>query len=158
MTQRMTAAAFRTRFAAGQGGRRAGRGYTDREGPVHRAIMDYLRGLDAATGGDLLALHVPNGGHMNARYGAAVKAKGAMAGAPDILVLWAAPAGAAGVGWIEVKADRGRLSDSQRRFARRMEHLGVPLAVCRSVADAEAALTDWGVVTAPGEGGEPCAR
>lgn len=90
---------------------------------------------------DLLWFHPPNGGFRNVREAAKLKAMGVKAGVADLAITL--PDGRSA--FIELKAGKGALSPSQKEFRDTCERLGIPYAVCWSLAEVEQALTEWGV-------------
>ena len=89
---------------------------------------------------DVLAFHVPNGGYRTPREAAVFKAMGVVPGIPDLICLW--PIGR--VGFLELKAHKGALTDLQRAMIDRLSGMGFPVAVVRSLDDALAELARWG--------------
>lgn len=85
--------------------------------------------------------HVPNGGSRNPVEAAILKAMGVRAGTPDLVFVL--PGGVAG--FIELKADTGRLSLHQRAFIEQAIGAGCAAAVCTSVAEVLLTLEGWGV-------------
>jgi len=85
------------------------------------------------------------GGKRGMIDGARRKAMGQVAGWPDITIL--APSGAF---FIEVKAEGGRLSPSQKELHDRMRALGFEVGVARSIDDAREMLDEWGVCHSDG--------
>ncbi|NRA80164.1 MAG: VRR-NUC domain-containing protein [Pseudoalteromonas sp.] len=109
------------------------------ESHIQQAIVQYLR-----SNGYLVA-HVPNGGKMpgNERQrksrGARLKREGLLAGFPDLIIY-----GSDGrVGHIEVKADSGEQTPSQKEVQAMLEKLGQSYAICRSVDDVKETLEQW---------------
>lgn len=88
-----------------------------------------------------LAFHIPNGGKRSRVEGALLKAMGVTAGVPDQCVLWDGP----GVGFLEMKAKDGRLSDEQHEIIERLQAMGVNVAVVKTLDDIDKALSQWGV-------------
>lgn len=87
----------------------------------------------------LPASHFPAGERRDARTGAKLKAMGTAAGWPDFILNL--PEGR--VGYIEVKAEKGRLSPEQAAFRDAVVANGARWALCRSVEEAQATLTAW---------------
>lgn len=119
-------------------------GRTDRESPVQRAIVAWLRlALPGA-----LVHHARN--EINQRGGgiarelAQAAAKGAVAGFPDLIVL---PFAHVGPLFLEVKAAGGYASAAQKDVHGRLRALGYRVAVVRSIDDVREALAGWGVWT-----------
>jgi hypothetical protein len=89
---------------------------------------------------DLYFFHPANEvGRSSPRLGAIRKSMGVKAGTPDLVLLLPA----AKVGFIEVKAGKGRLTEAQEAFRVMCADKGIQWAIARSVADVEAILTDW---------------
>lgn len=108
----------------------------DREGPLQRACVDFLRQTFPGA-----IVHHSAGERAGARAGARARDMGQVAGFPDIILLL--PEGR--TAFFEVKAPTGRVADVQRAFMARLDALAHPCAVVRSVADVRAALAAWGV-------------
>ena len=112
----------------------------DREGPVHRSCVQYLRTVLPGA----IIHHSPNegvrGGKSGMLDGAKRKAMGQVAGYPDIIVHYR--------GWtmgFEVKAEGGRMEPSQTAMQAQFSEQGIPYAVVRSIEDVREALADWQV-------------
>ena len=118
----------------------------DREGPIHRATLHYLRlalpPISAKT-----IHHSPNEMNIRAnRKSKAIaqnksKALGMKKGWPDIQFVH--------VGrfyTMEAKSETGRLSKEQKECRDAIEAAGGFYAVVRSVDDAKAALIEWGII------------
>lgn len=110
----------------------------DAEGPIHRAVKDYLRrSLPAGW----LVTHAANKPR-SAQQGTREKAMGAMAGWPDLQILGPGPNGPSS--WfMEIKAPGGKLSEAQREVSDRLVDAGFSVRVIRSVEDARKAIADW---------------
>lgn len=138
MTSRMTAAQLQA-FYKIDGDTSAPR--QNREGPIHRAILGLL---DLALPADAIYHHSPNeldmAGPEAARQIAKARKLGTKAGWPDIEIIWRGRAF-----FLEIKAD-SRQSDAQKDIQRDLARSGAPYAVVRSVAEAEAALKQWGLI------------
>lgn len=138
MTNRMTAAQLQAFYKA-DGDTSAPR--QDREGPIHRAILQLL---DLALPGDAIYHHSPNeldmAGPEAARQIAKARKLGTKAGWPDIEIIWQGRAY-----FLEVKAD-SRQSDAQKDIQRDLVRAGASYAVVRSVTEAEAILKSWGLI------------
>lgn len=115
----------------------------DREGPIHRAVVAYLRAVLP----DLcVVVHVPNEVQRRGSGGMleAVRSRdlGAVRGFPDLLVF--APDF---VGAIEIKAEGQYPRPDQRAVLDRLAALGCRSAVARSVEDARGIVAAWGLPT-----------
>lgn len=113
------------------------------EASIQQQVRTYL----AAAGID--AVHVPNGTHLagdrvaRAKQSNALKKAGVLPGMADLILF--DRRFIRRVGFLEVKSDKGRLSPAQEAFAELCEGIWhLPYAVVRSVADANAALIQWG--------------
>lgn len=116
----------------------------DREGPIHRAIVAYLRlALPDAMAHHSAGEGVRGGkrGHLD---GARRKAMGQVAGWPDIEVILPAHIGPV---WFEVKAEGGYASPEQKAVHERLRALGYRVAIVRSIDDVRESLASWGVWT-----------
>lgn len=116
----------------------------DREGPIQRAIVDYLRRVMPQA----IVHHCKN--EINKR-GQAIrielakaKRNGAVTGFPDLIVL---PYANVGTLFFEVKAEGNYASPAQKEIHERLRHLGYRVAVVRSVDDVRETLREWGVGT-----------
>lgn len=101
------------------------------------AIADFLKVAWPIT--MLPASHFPAGENRDARTGAKLKAMGTAPGWPDFIINL--PGGR--VGYIEVKADKGRLSPDQAAFRDAVVMNGARWALCRSVDEVQSTLNVW---------------
>lgn len=101
------------------------------------AIADFLKAAWPLA--VLPVSHFPAGEQRDARTGAKLKAMGTAPGWPDFIVNL--PGGH--VGYIEVKADKGRLSTEQAAFRDAVVTNGARWALCRSVEEVQMTLTAW---------------
>lgn len=111
---------------------------SDREGPVHRAVLSYLTQVLPGA----VIHHSPNetdlSGPQAMRMVARAKALGMLPGWPDLIVLWR------GQFWaFEVKAPGNYPTIKQKQVGEAIEAQGGRWAVVRSVDDAEACVTEW---------------
>lgn len=83
-------------------------------------------------------IHIPNGEARDKRTGARLKAMGVKPGAADFHFDWNG-----GSYYIEVKAERGRMSPSQIDFKRNVIAAGAHYAVVRSINDTMKVLRGW---------------
>jgi hypothetical protein len=91
---------------------------------------------------DVISFAIPNGGLRNQRVAMQLKAEGLRAGMPDLG--FAMEGGR--VAWLEMKNQRGALSDMQWGIRRRLESLGHQWAMARSVEEALEHLDAFGVL------------
>lgn len=110
----------------------------DTEGPIHRAILDYLR---LALPGAVIH-HSPGEFGMSgsdiARQIAKNKMNGMVVGFPDIIILWH------GAFWaFEVKAPGGKPSDAQEAVGASIQAMRGKWAIVRSIDEAAAHVAAW---------------
>ena len=115
----------------------------DAEGPIHRAIISWLRVVLP----EAIIFHAANESRRPGRAGhverAMNAANGVLPGVPEIIGLTFT-----GPFFMEVKAPGGVLSPAQRDFRDRLAVLGYERwAVVRSIDDARDALGGWGIPT-----------
>lgn len=90
--------------------------------------------------------HSPNGSKLHGsqeqrqRTGARLKRAGTVAGYPD-LTLYASDGR---IGHLELKSEKGRLSDSQIHVQQQLTALGHHYAIVKHTDDVGAALREWG--------------
>lgn len=108
-----------------------------REYDLHLAIVQMLK-LSAI----VPYRHIPNGEARSARTGAKLKLMGVEAGAADLHFTLAGGQ----TGWVEIKAGKGRQSDTQRAFQAREEAAGARYAVVHSIDEAQSVLRSWGAI------------
>lgn len=87
----------------------------------------------------LLYFHIPNQSR-DATEAFFNKQLGVRAGASDLLIAWKG-----GQGLIELKMDKGRVSNEQNKFLSAFRHIGWKTAVCRSVRTVHETLKYWGL-------------
>ena len=116
----------------------------DREGPIHRAIVSWLRVVlpDAVTA--TVKNEINKRGKAIQIEIAKAKANGVMPGFPDIICL---PGSDMPTMFFEVKAPGGYPSQSQKDVHARLTALGYRVAVVRSIDDVKDRLAEWGVQT-----------
>ena len=88
---------------------------------------------------DAVIFSIPNGGLRTKPEAALLKWTGVLAGVPDLAVI--GPNGR--VHFLEVKAEKSRLSDEQKAVIDRLEGIGAPVRLARSIEDARAAFDAW---------------
>ena len=75
----------------------------------------------------LCLFHVPNGMFSNAREGAKFKAQGVISGVPDLVFVWNGK-----THYIEVKCEKGKLSENQKALHQKWSEQGVSVNVMRT--------------------------
>jgi hypothetical protein len=119
------------------------RGAWDRQKEVtfHIQLVSMLRHCIRP---DVIWRHVPNGEHRDRRTAAKLKAMGVLPGSADLEFHWFELDGlnrkCRRVLHLELKADKGRLTDSQTSFALAVKLLGDEYHVVRSIDQAIAIL------------------
>ena len=83
--------------------------------------------------GALTFFHVPNGGRRTKAEGSIFKSLGVRPGVPDLVLLF--PGGKCA--FVEIKADKGRLSAAQKAFRNTAEAMGFPFLEARGVDEVE---------------------
>lgn len=103
------------------------------EAAIQRAIIDRLRWHGCK------CIAIPNEGKRSVRAGRAMRANGLAKGAPDLMVMRAGK-----IGFLEVKAAKGRVSPAQAEMHAEMARHGFTVHVVRSQDEAVAALRGEG--------------
>lgn len=121
-----------------------------KEDVLTEEVADMLRSETLSGNLKCVWTHIPNEG-MAARSKAQKiqainatnkkRALGMIKGAPDFVLGWGDSAG-----FIELKSDKGRLSDAQEAFLEWAYQKGCHTAVCRSLNEVRTALFEWGVL------------
>ena len=91
--------------------------------------------------GRLIFWHTPNGAKLSMASASHFKALGMKAGVPDLIIV-----ADGNIYFVEVKAEKGRLSDSQEQFLERMYQQGHFTAVVKSYQDAIEIFKEWGLI------------
>lgn len=77
--------------------------------------------------------HSPNGGKRNIREAARFKKEGVKAGFPDLFLPYTSNK-YSGL-FVEVKTEKGRMSESQKKWEKHLGEAGYKFVVCRSLDD-----------------------
>lgn len=104
------------------------------ESEIQKSCVRWFR----ATYPRYLCFSVPNGGRRNALEGAILKGEGALAGVSDLIIV-----AYNAVLFIEIKKEKGKQSESQKRFQRQVEALGHVYKVCRSQQEFQLTVEHW---------------
>lgn len=116
------------------------------ERQLQRDVAAYLSAV--LPPGQVLWYHPMNEGKRGRVGQADFKLGGGLAGLADFVLIWpAAVPNAHRVGFIELKAEKGRLSEAQRAFMARVMVLGHAYQVCRDLDAIAQALALWSVPT-----------
>ena len=110
------------------------------EEELHRAVAQYLE--RSTYPHECLWWHTPNGGGRGPAEGGILKAMGVKAGIPDLFILRNGL-----LFGIELKSEDGNVSPSQGAMIMALDHHNVPVVVCRSIDEVEAALRQWSIPT-----------
>jgi hypothetical protein len=99
---------------------------------------------------DVIWRHVPNGEHRERRTAAKLKAMGVLPGSADLEFHWCELDGLnrkrRRVLHLELKADKGRLSDTQATFALAVKLLGDEYHIVRSIDEAVKIVGELGLI------------
>jgi hypothetical protein len=106
---------------------------------IQRAVLQYLR-VNAKP--EIVYFSIPNGGLRNARVAQQMKAEGLRPGVADLCFML--PKGRCA--WMELKTEKGRLSDVQIGFKTRCRELGHLWAMARSVDEAIPYFDAWNIL------------
>lgn len=93
--------------------------------------IDIIKGIRLFYANELFAFAVPNGGKRNVIEAVNMKRTGTVAGVSDLIVL----ANNAKAFFVEVKTNKGKLSESQMDFKKLVENKGFNYLLVRSFAD-----------------------
>jgi hypothetical protein len=104
---------------------------------LHRTVLAYLR---LALPVDAVAWHTPNGGMRSLKVAQRLKGLGVLAGFPDLAICWRGR-----LILIELKTDKGVVSQAQRETHRVLLYCGAEVMTCRSEVEVEAQLREMGV-------------
>jgi hypothetical protein len=85
--------------------------------------------------------HYPGGGYRKPLEAKILKGLGVIPGLPDLWVIWRGR-----VHCIELKSERGRLTETQVDMLNRLNRAGVAVATAHSLDEALKYLTDWGLL------------
>jgi hypothetical protein len=107
------------------------------EARIQREIVHFVR----AVAPQCLIVAIPNGSQRTASGRPANAVAGLTAGVPDLAVI--APQGR--IYWLEVKAEKGRVSDAQLAFHIELQGRNHDVAVVRSIEDVSNAFQIWGI-------------
>jgi sporulation protein YlmC with PRC-barrel domain len=88
-----------------------------------------------------LVFHVPNGGKRGKIEAAIMKSLGVRAGVADLCLHWRG----GHTGYLELKSEKGRLSQHQKQFANECAALDIPWACVKSIDEIQSVLKSWGV-------------
>lgn len=109
------------------------------EDAIQKAIVNWLRHV---LPGHAMVLHIHNNPR-SAIDGARLKQMGLVAGAPDLLIVLPHGQGV----FIEIKTEKGRVSEAQHSFSFTCQALGWPWFVARSIDDVRLGFKALGIQT-----------
>lgn len=115
------------------------------ENDIQRQIVDWIR----ACAPYCVVAAIPNGSRRTASGRAANGVPGLTPGVPDLVVIL--PAGQ--VLWLEVKSEKGRVSDAQFAFHTRLNGLGHRVGVVRCLEDVRNAFKALNIETREAKNG-----
>lgn len=105
------------------------------EQQIQRAILQLIRYKYPKA----VTFHIPNGGRRSKIEASIFKTLGVRAGVSDLCIMWAG----GNVGFLEIKSEKGRLSENQLSFMDDCARLGIPWECVKSADEAAAALKLW---------------
>lgn len=111
------------------------------EEQVQRALAEYLA-WNLKPG--VCWTHMPSGGMRDRVAGAKLKAMGHHAGWPDLQFVYCGT-----ILFLELKTDRGRVSDAQLAVHQALRAQGVTVRVAAGLDDALAIIDEWGLFRRP---------
>ena len=109
------------------------------EAGIQKAIVTYIRSVVK----NCLVMAIPNGSQRTANGRPANAVAGMLPGAPDLVV--ALPEGK--VLWLEVKAPKGRIQDSQVLVHEKLGEIGHAIHVVRSIDEVKEIMNQLGITT-----------
>lgn len=108
-------------------------------GPEDCIQADIVAALRDALPDDCIVMAIPNGANLTrAARGKLFGPMGAIAGAPDLLIMWPG-----GYGFLEVKAPKSYPRPEQKAFFERLTDIDAPCAVVCSPEEALRAISFW---------------
>ena len=108
----------------------------------HAFQMQVMNYLDYYGRRELFWFAIPNGGKRHPATAVRLKQEGVKPGVADICIMLDQGRSA----WLELKAKHGTLSDAQVGFGAKAHRLGHRWTCVRSMAEAEAILSNWKVL------------
>jgi hypothetical protein len=109
------------------------------ESDLQVAVMEFL---DWALPADAVAHHSPGEGKRTKRAQGQLKRSGYKRGWPDVEIVWRQQSHPI---FIELKALRGVVPETQRDMHRKLTYCGADVLLCRSVPGVECALRELGL-------------
>lgn len=115
---------------------------------LHLEVVQHLFSLTVLEKLKAIWFHPPNEniaakrGHKGEGWQIVMKMMGRISGVPDLVFLWKK-----GAGFIELKAEKGKLSDNQFTFKRWCAHHDIPFEIAKSWKDVEDILIKWDILT-----------
>lgn len=97
------------------------------ETQIHIAIVYWIKTVSPST----FCFHPANGGLRSKREAAKLRAMGVVAGVFDLVLICEAPGPE--LAFLEVKAPGETLNPNQKLFRARLDEMGVPYAIVRSI-------------------------
>lgn len=109
-----------------------------REQEIQRAVFKHL---DQRGAPNVFAFHPANGGYRRRVEAAILKGTGVKSGVPDVIAIKSGQTFG-----LELKAERGRISESQVKVLQALQSAGATVAVAYSLDEALAFLEKWGLL------------
>lgn len=108
------------------------------EAQIQKAVVEHLAWRARP---DVFAFHVPLGGYRKPVEAAILKSIGTVAGIPDLILLFESRVYA-----LELKSEKGRLTEVQRVVHDRLRRAGALVAVAVGIDQALECLSAWGLL------------
>ena len=114
------------------------RRYQANERDIQRSVIQHLAWRAHP---DAFCFHVPLGGYRKPIEAAILKSIGTIAGVPDLVCILYGR-----VYCLEIKTERGRVSDVQHVVHERLRRAGAEVVVAFNLNEVLAQLTEWGIL------------
>lgn len=111
------------------------------EDDIQRAVIHWARLSEGSHPELKLLFHCPNGGCRDKREAARLKSLGVKPGVPDLML--PVPRSAWHGLAIELKSEKGRLSDPQKEWHSLLQWCGWWVCVCRSFDEAQKEILEY---------------
>lgn len=111
------------------------------ETQIHIAIVHWIKTVSPST----ICFHPANGGLRSKREAQKLRAMGVLPGVPDLILICEAPGPC--LAFLEIKAPGCYTSREQNLFMAKLDNVGVPHVVVRSIDEVRSAFKAWHVRT-----------
>ena len=111
------------------------------EGGIQITLMEWAMLMENRWPNLKLLFHIPNGGDRGKAEAGRLKAQGVKAGVPDLML--PVPRGGYHGLFIELKADKGRLSEAQKEWIQELQQQGYAATCCKGLDEAMNTITRY---------------